>query len=138
MRNSLLVSALVAALLAPLAHAGELTLTISEIRSTTGQLLVSVVNSEAGWDGQAPPVAARKIAVTGKEVVLKFDLPAGSYAVQVLHDENDNGNLDMNIMGIPTEGYGFSNNPPVMRRAFFSESRFDIGETPSTVTVQLR
>jgi uncharacterized protein (DUF2141 family) len=126
------------AALAPLTHAGELTLTISDIRTAQGQLLISVVNSENGWDDKAPPVAAQKVAATGKELVLKFDLPAGSYAVQVLHDENDNGKLDMNLMGVPTEGYGFSNNPPVMRRAHFSEAKFDVSETPTAVTVQLR
>lgn len=38
------------------------------------------------------------------------DLPPGSYAVALFHDENDNGRLDKRF-GIPTEGFGFSNNP---------------------------
>jgi uncharacterized protein (DUF2141 family) len=38
------------------------------------------------------------------------DIPPGTYALAVIHDENMNGKLDTNMLGIPTEGYGFSNN----------------------------
>ena len=37
------------------------------------------------------------------------DIPPGTYALAVVHDENFNGKLDTNFLGIPTEGYGFSN-----------------------------
>jgi uncharacterized protein (DUF2141 family) len=37
------------------------------------------------------------------------DIPPGTYAMAVIHDENMNGKIDTNWMGIPTEGYGFSN-----------------------------
>jgi uncharacterized protein (DUF2141 family) len=36
------------------------------------------------------------------------DIPPGTYAIVVIHDENMNGKLDTNVLGIPTEGYGFS------------------------------
>jgi len=124
--------------LAPLAQSGELTVSITNIRADKGTLLVSVVNSEAGWNNQEKPVAAKKVAASGKEVVLKFDLPAGSYAVQVMHDENDNGKLDTNFMGIPAEGYGFSNNPQVLRRAYFSEAKFDVADKATSIVVNLR
>ena len=38
------------------------------------------------------------------------DIPPGTYAMAVVHDENMNGKLEMNWLGIPSEGYGFSNN----------------------------
>ena len=37
------------------------------------------------------------------------DLAPGRYALSAFHDENDNGELDTNLMGIPSEGYGFGN-----------------------------
>jgi uncharacterized protein (DUF2141 family) len=136
MKTALLIPALL--LLAPLAGAGELTVTISDIRTDQGRIMVAVVNSAAGWDNQSKSVATQTLSASGKEVVLKFDLPAGSYAVQVMHDENGNGKLDANFMGIPTEGYGFSNNPNVMRRAHFDEASFEISEAPVAITVRLR
>ena len=141
MKSALRISALIATgslALAPLAHAGELTVQITDIRATQGTIMVSVAHTEAAWNNQEKPVAAKKVVPTGKELVLKFELPAGSYAVQVMHDENDNGKLDSNFMGIPIEGYGFSNNPQVMRRANFSEARFEITDAPSSIVVRLR
>ena len=141
MKFNLIISSLSAAgltLSASLAHAGELTVKVTDIRATKGTLLVSVVNNEAGWDNKEKPVAAEKRVVSGQEVELKFNLPAGSYAVQVMHDENGNGKLDANFMGMPIEGYGFSNNPQVMRRAYFSEAKFAVTDAPSSIVVRLR
>lgn len=130
------------AFLAPRVQAGELTVTISDIRADQGHLMVAVMNSEAGWDNQEKPVAgdvAAAVKADGEgRLVFRFNLPAGSYAVQVMHDENDNGTLDTNFMGLPVEGYGFSNNPQVMRRALFDEARFTITEAPADIVVRLR
>jgi uncharacterized protein (DUF2141 family) len=49
-------------------------------------------------------------AVAGTESMVCKNLEGGCYAVIVFHDENDNGMLDENYWGVPTEGYGFSNN----------------------------
>jgi uncharacterized protein (DUF2141 family) len=146
MKTHLIISSLIAAgflLPATLAHAGDLTVTITDVRAHKGTLSVAVVNTEAGWNNQEKPVAAERLALAdqgkdGGPVVFRFTLPAGSYAVQVMHDENDNGKLDANFMGIPIEGYGFSNNPQVMRRAYFNESKFDVTDAPSAITIRLR
>jgi len=42
------------------------------------------------------------------------DIAPGTYALAVVHDENMNGKLDTNWLGIPTEGYGFSNDAKAM------------------------
>jgi uncharacterized protein (DUF2141 family) len=145
MKTQLIVSSIIAAGFFPpasLTHAGELTVTITDVRAHKGTLSLAVVNSEAGWNNQEKPVAAERLALTEDHktgpVVFKFTVPAGSYAVQVMHDENDNGTLDTNFMGIPVEGYGFSNNPQVMRRAHFSEAKFAVTEAPSAITIRLR
>lgn len=65
------------------------------------------------------------------------DLPAGSFAISVFHDENGNGRMD-SFAGIPREGYGFSRNPPFRPRA----PRFDEAEImlsgDSRVIINLR
>lgn len=48
------------------------------------------------------------------------DIPPGTYALAVIHDENMNGVLDTNALGIPREGYGFSNDA----RAWFGPPSF--------------
>jgi uncharacterized protein (DUF2141 family) len=120
-------------------HAGDLTIQVTDIRTADGVVKVSLLDSAAGWDNQAPPVAANGARPSGGEATIAFrDVKPGSYAVMVMHDENDNGSLDTNFIGMPKEGYGFSNNPDVMRRATFEEARFTVGAEAQTVTVRLR
>lgn len=141
MNNNRLSAAFISiglAVIAPLAKAGELTVSITNVRTDKGTLMVSVAKSEAGWNNQEKPVAATRLAATGKDAVLHFTLPAGTYAVQVMHDENDNGKLDANFMGIPIEGYGFSNNPQVMRKANFDEAKFQVTDAASSIVIRLR
>lgn len=124
--------------LAGVAHAGELAVTITDIRAAEGTLRVAVVNSDAGWNNQERPVAFRTLPAAKGEMTLKFaDLPDGKYAVQVMHDQNDNGKLDTNFVGIPSEGYGFSNNPNVMRRAHFDEAQFELVGN-AAISIRLR
>ena len=49
-------------------------------------------------------------AIAGSQSVVFTDLKPGTYAIIAFHDVNDNGKLDENWLGKPTEGYGFSNN----------------------------
>lgn len=137
LRCTVLASALLAS---PCLFAQGLTVTIDRIDMAQGHILVLVADSDAGWDGQAPRAAVRKIAVENTDPLpITFtDLAPGRYAVQVLHDANDNGKLDTNIVGMPTEGYGFSNNPNVMRRAHFDEAAFELTAEGMTMTISLR
>ena len=62
---------------------------------------------------QDDPNARRMTVLTRQAAMLKFDgLPSGTYALALIHDENGNGKLDT-MMGIPKEGFGFSNNPAI-------------------------
>jgi uncharacterized protein (DUF2141 family) len=71
------------------------------------------------------------------EVVFR-DVPPGVYAVSALHDENVNGKLDKNFLGIPTEGYGASNNPgKKMRAPTFEEAKFSMTSTEQTLEIRL-
>lgn len=58
---------------------------------------------------------------------LKFDLPPGRYAVAVYLDQNKNKELDRNFFGLPTEPYGFSNNPKgLMGPPSFAQTSFEL------------
>jgi uncharacterized protein (DUF2141 family) len=84
------------ALLPAAASAGELTITISDIKNDTGFVLAAVYESEASF--LKPPLARMSVkfkAVLGKVTFALPDLPPGKYAIAAL--------------GVPTEGFGFSN-----------------------------
>ena len=56
-------------------------------------------------------IVSRRVKIEGASARCVFeDVTPGTYAVVVLHDENDNRQCDRNRLGIPLEGYGVSNN----------------------------
>ena len=129
---------LAASAVAP-AHATDLVVNVTGVRAHKGMLKLAVYDSAASWDGDGKAVAADERTPDADEVTFRFaNIPAGKVAVIAMHDENGNGKLDSNFMGMPTEGYGFSNNPKVMRKAHFNEAAVAVGETPVTITLKLR
>jgi uncharacterized protein (DUF2141 family) len=67
------------------------------------------------------------------------DIPPGTYALAVIHDENMNGKLDTNWLGIPKEGYGFSNDARASLGApAFSDASFQYDGQNLDFTISLR
>lgn len=131
------VLAFASALAAPL-QAANLDVSIRDARSQGGQFQVALVDA-AGYAGGGAPVAARLQAPAGDVTHVRFDdVPAGRYALMVIHDENGNGTLDTNLVGMPVEGYGFSNNPRVMRKPTFDEAAFDVGADALALDIAIR
>ncbi|HEY0229791.1 MAG TPA: DUF2141 domain-containing protein [Dokdonella sp.] len=121
------------------AQAADLDITVTDIRVAKGTLMIAVVDTAAAWDDQAQAAAAMTRKASGAQEVFHFsNLPPGSYAVKVMHDENDNGKLDVNFMGMPIEGYGFSNNPQLLRKPTFDEAKFELGAGGGAITIHLR
>ncbi|GEA12408.1 DUF2141 domain-containing protein [Alteromonas sp. KUL49] len=59
----------------------------------------------------------------------------GEYALRYFHDENDNGQMETNMFGIPTEGYGFSNNAqPNFGPASYSQIKFVVAAEMTKIT----
>ncbi len=72
--------------------------------------MVALFVSEAGWpDDDTQAHSMLSLPIREQRVVAQFDeVPVGPFAIAVFHDENEDGALDQNILGIPTEPYGFS------------------------------
>jgi len=94
---------------ANLSAAAELTIHIDDVKVASGQLMISVYNS-ADTFLKKPLSGIRTAAKATDNSVTVKDLPPGDYAVIVFHDVNENGKMDKNLLGIPTEDYAFSNN----------------------------
>ena len=90
-------------------------ITIEKVRSSNGTIKVELYGSGA----QNEPKKGKKVARTRVkaqqgETKLCLNAPSeGTYSIALYHDENDNKKFDRNFLGIPREGFGFSNNPPV-------------------------
>lgn len=127
------------ALLCAGAQAADLDVVVADVRAAKGSVMISVVDSAAAWEDRARPVAAATRKADAAQQTFHFaDLPPGTYAVKVMHDENGNGKLDTNFMGMPIEGYGFSNDPKVLRKPTFDEAKFELGADGAEIAIHLR
>ena len=91
--------------------AAELRIGVEGVRNDTGKLMVALHVAKESVkfpDGSGAVAAQWRTAKEGAMWFVFPDLVPGRYAVAVFHDENDNGELDRNFIGIPVEGYGFS------------------------------
>ena len=65
------------------------------------------------------------------------DIPPGTYTIAVIHDENMNGRLDTNALGIPREGYGFSGDSKALEVPSFSAASFSYDGQTVDLTIGL-
>ena len=96
---------------------------IGGLRNDKGQVLCAIYSSADGFPKRGDKaVAHAKSSISAGHAVCEFPgLNAGTYAISVFHDENSNGKLDTNFMGIPSEGVGASNNA----KGHFGPPKFD-------------
>ncbi|MDP4535942.1 DUF2141 domain-containing protein [Alkalimonas collagenimarina] len=125
-------SLILAASLAWTASASEtssIDVTISNIKASSGQIKFALFRGQENYDNNSSPALALTFPVDGDSLHIPLtDLPAGEYAIRVMHDENNNGKLDTNLLGMPTEQYGFSNNAGQFGPASFADARFNPAE----------
>ena len=96
------------------ALAAELTIDVHGVRSGDGRVYLAVhgpATRDTFPSGEAEALVEglRAPAKAGTMRFVVADIAPGRYALSVFHDENDNGAFDTNLLGIPSEGYGFGN-----------------------------
>lgn len=90
-------------------NAEQLIFTIDGVASNQGKIYIQVFNGKDAYRSENA-IAATIIPAIEGEVRANFaDLKPGEYAVRYFHDEDGDGKLATNLLGMPTEGYGFSN-----------------------------
>ena len=114
---------------------------IPNIKKSTGNIACGIFESPDGFPDKflrsAKVIAIKKIQRT-KEHCHFPDIPSGTYAIAVVHDENMNVELDTNLFGVPTEGYGFSNTTiDEFGAPAFSGASFPYDGQPMDLTIRL-
>lgn len=119
------------------ASAGNLEVRVSGVASAKGSVHVAVCDKETFL--KQCKLNASVAARVGDTVLTVPGVPAGSWAVLSYHDENANGELDRNLIGIPKEDYGFSRDargrfgPPD-----FEQAAITVTNEPSVVALKLK
>jgi uncharacterized protein (DUF2141 family) len=115
---------------------------INNLRNTDGGIIVNVFKDQQGFDDDIPIL--RK-AISKKENMVsgiftaKINLPPGTYGIAFFDDENDSGDMDFNFIGMPKEGYGFSEfyHTGITTPKFFDFS-FKLTKNTSIMKIRLR
>lgn len=124
-------------LLVAQAWAADLKVEIIGISQAKGDIQVAIFNEQGQWLRMAL-IGKKVAAVEGKVEVVFENLPEGEYGLSAFHDLNSNGKLDANLIGIPSEPYGFSNDaagsfgPPS-----FADAKIKFERTEKTISIRL-
>ena len=102
-------------------------LQVQEVKASLGVMRIALYDSEANFLDFKEVFASKVVPATkGTTKVVLDSLPAGTYAIALYQDQNNNGKMDKNWIGIPTEPLGFSNaqlrpfGPPRFKACAFS------------------
>ena len=116
-----------------------ITIMVEGLRNGSGSVSVALFEETDYFPDDEPFKAVEVSASASGSVELVIeDVPNGDYALAVMHDENDNGDIDMNEYGMPMEGFGFSNDamgdmgPPDFDSAAFTADE----DTDLTVNIR--
>ncbi|MFT5821385.1 MAG: hypothetical protein ACI8ZM_002638 [Crocinitomix sp.] len=120
----------------------KLTVLFDNIRNKEGKIYVFIYN----YENQYPDNPYLNFEIN-KQVVSDFgtllftipeSLSKGNYAISVLDDENENDDLDF-FLGLPLEGYGFSNNvAPFLSMPKYDDLLFDLSSNKKTINLTLQ
>jgi uncharacterized protein (DUF2141 family) len=114
---------------------------ILDIRNSTGTVDCALFDSPVGFPTEFLHSASRVMVLRVRHERARCDfedIPPGTYALAVIHDEDSNGKLNTNWLGIPTEGYGFSNDARgLLGPATFSAASFSYDGRSVELTISL-
>lgn len=142
--KKLLVPSTLALLLAATgaAHAGDLAVTVENVQSGDGQVMLGLFDSAGSFPKQVArgqTVAAAQRDTAGKIRVVFAGLPPGLYAISAVHDRDNNGKLNANMLGIPSEPYGFSGKPAGrMGPPAFGDAAIDVPAAGAAISIEVK
>ncbi|MCJ7820187.1 MAG: DUF2141 domain-containing protein [Bacteroidales bacterium] len=83
---------------------------ITGIRSPEGQMAIGIFTDNESFQQEKAFLEKKfeKADITDGEMRVRFSLVPGTYGFALLDDENSNGKMEYNFLGMPKEGFGFS------------------------------
>ena len=113
---------------------------VSNVKTAKGEIMVAIFNSDKTFLKESVICGLGYPVNSTEDMIFALpDLPFGKYALSIYHDKNDNDELDTNLLGIPKEPYGFSNNargtlgPPA-----YADAEFDFQTDGQVVSISLK
>lgn len=119
-------------------YSANLTVVVTNIKNPEGNIIIGIFNKADSFPKEGKHEKQLVIPIRDNEVTITVNnLPDGEYALAILHDENNNNQCDFNIIGIPKEGVGFSNNfKPRLKAPKFKDVKFSL-HNDMTMSIKL-
>lgn len=118
--------------------ATNVTVTFTHLRKPTGSIIIGVYDSPKNFPKDEGQLIKTTIPVNSKSVTTTLNLAPGEYAFAICHDEDGDGTCNQNFLGIPKEGFAFSNNfKPRLRAPKFDDVKIVVGEEDMEIEIKL-
>jgi uncharacterized protein (DUF2141 family) len=129
--------ALLAGVAAP-AEAARIEVEVTGLKVAKGTVRVSLYTAR-DWLDDKGIVAKATAKATGPTAKVAFDdVAPGRYGIALIHDEDGDGDMTYTFLGLPAEGFGFSNNVrPVLSAPDFDDAAFDLKEPGVKLVIAL-
>lgn len=121
------------------ASATEVVLHVDNIRNDRGQVMASLFSNPSTWLDQKRSFQDKSVpSVEGRTTLVFHNVPPGSYGIAVLHDEANKGDMIYSALGLPEEGYAFSQNVrPFLSAPSFSRAAFAVSGSKTVVNIRM-
>jgi uncharacterized protein (DUF2141 family) len=111
---------------------------VNKVKSAQGDIRASLCETEAAYKADKCIKEIVLKAEKGTTQLVFENVTPGTYGIQLMHDKNANGDMDYNFLGIPKEGYGFSNNAkPRLSQPSFQRISFTVTDATVTQSIDL-
>lgn len=114
---------------------------LTDIRSKEGKILISLYNDPESFPDNEKMMEQKILAdIPGETMTVRFKkLSPGSYAIAAMHDENGDEKMNFNLLGMPKEGYCFSNNVrPKWRKPHWKEAKFEVSRRDTLLRIEMK
>lgn len=103
------------------------TVTVENVLNAKGNVVFALHSKDTFMKSAGLMFTAAK--AEGKPATVTFEnVKPGTYAILVLHDENENSRMDFNEKGMPTESYGISNNATSFGPPRYEDAKFNVSD----------
>ena len=121
------------------AGTSKLTVQVSGVRSARGEVAITVYPDDRRRFLARGGKLARVRGTASASVRTCFWLPQTNYAVAIYHDVNGDRDFNRTLLGLPAEGFGFSNNPETkVGLPPLSQTRFKLSSGEGSISIQMR
>lgn len=119
----------------------NLTVEVQGLMGASGNICLTIFSRSEGFPSDGTKaLKASCFPISQTPFSLTLDgLNAGNYAIALFHDENADGTLNTNLVGVPQEGFGFSNNPSIVSGPpNFSDATFFVAGQNTTIRIGMK